>query len=405
VIKLFYARIILGVCVSLIQSSMAYASERLLDAKVTALAEYNDNIFLSSGPHDSVTGITITPSLSGIIKEKHWEAALNAKLRVHRYSDDTIDGNDQFFDLTGQYNAQRNIYSLNINHDLDSNLSSTSTDFGIAGRRIDRKRQSITPQYTRLLTERLVLSLSYTYSDVDYLDAENTGFTPYVSESGSIALQYGLTEKDQISLSFQLVDYRSKNDLTTYKLFTTRVGIDHQFTSTLSSDFQIGVSRQNSTNLNSEPIDFLDQTLIRTLESDSNNRGLVLDAGIKQLFESGSISGRISRSDTTNSFGGLNQVDKLVFLYDEQLSSLWRYDVNVRFEDITAISANNGGADRDVFVFSTIVSYSIAPKWSANASYRYIARRFKSDTSDDRAPHSNRIYVGMTYNFPSLSTF
>ena len=384
---------------------MALASERLLEADIVTRAEYNDNIFLTSGPHDEVTGLTVTPSLSGIIKEENWEANLNARLKFQRYSDNTLDGNDQFFDLTGQYNAQRNIFSLNVNHNLDSNLSSTSTDFGIAGRRVDRKRQSITPQYTRLLTERLTLSLSYMYTDVDYLDADNTGFIPYVTESGSATVQYSLTQRDRVSFSLQLVDYESKNDLTTYQLFTTRVGTRHEFSETLSSDFLIGVSRQNSTNLNLETIDFFDQTITRTLESDSKNRSLVLDAGITKVFESGSIGSRLSRSDSTNSFGGLNQIDKISFSYEEKLSSLWRSDVNLSFQDITSISSNNSEADRDVFMFSTVFSYSISPKWDANASYRYIARKFKGDDSDDRAPHSNRVYVSMTYNFPSLLTF
>ena len=257
--KISYVYRILGVCVLLIQPSAAWSYEGALEADVDARAEYNTNIFLTSQPHDAVTGTIITPSLSGIIREQNWEAKLRARLRINKYSDDTIDGNDQLFDLTGQYNAQRNIFSLNINHDLDSNLSSTSTDFGIAGRRVERKKQSITPQYTRLLTERLALILSYTYSDVDYLEAENTGYIPYISETGAASLQYDLTEKDKLTFSLFAVDYASKNDLVTYQLFLSRIGIDHKFSETLSTDFLVGVSRRNSTNLQTQTFDFFGQ--------------------------------------------------------------------------------------------------------------------------------------------------
>ena len=72
-----------------------------------------------------------------------------------------------------------------------------------------------------------------------------------------------------------------------------------------------------------------------------------------------------------------------------------------RLDDIT--SKNTGTSlSRNVFIFESIVYYSISRDWNVNASYRYIARRFKSDTSEDRAPHSNRIYVGLTYNFPLI---
>ena len=128
-IKIPRVPVILLLCIAVLSISNAYSYEAALQADIDARAEYNDNIFLTSLPHDAVTGIIITPSLSGIIKEENWEAKLRARVRINKYSDDTIDGNDQLFDLTGQYNAQRNIFSLNINHDLDSNLSSTSTDF------------------------------------------------------------------------------------------------------------------------------------------------------------------------------------------------------------------------------------------------------------------------------------
>jgi len=404
VIKFFDIIVISGVCAVLVQSHSACASEILLEGDIKARAEYDDNIFLTNGPHDAVSGILITPAIAGIIREANWEANLEARLRINKYSDDTIDGSDQFFDLTGQYNAQRDIFSLNINHSLDSNLSSTSTDFGIVGRRVDRTSQSVTPQYTRLLTERLVLSLSYSYSDVDFDDIENSGFTPYLSETGSASLRYELTERDQFSLNFQIVDYRSKNDLQTFDLFTSSIGIDHKFSETLSTDFLVGVSRRDSTNLDTTSFDFFGQIIERTQVIDFNSKGLVLNAGITQILESGSLTGRISRSDATNSFGGIDQTDRLTIDYAEKLSSLWRYNINFRIDGIKSVS-DRSITDRDVYFFETRIIYSITPKWFANASYRYIAREFKSGNADNSAPHSNRIYIGLTYNFPTLSTF
>jgi len=396
---------VLAICTMLSYAQAAYAKEYKLEADVDARAEYNDNIFLTSAPHDGTTGLIVTPALTGVIKEENLEGELRARLRINRYSDQNLNGNDQLFDLTGRYIAERNIFSLNIIHNLDSNLNSTSTDFGIVGRRINRKSQSITPQYTRLLTERSILILSYTYTDVDYLEAENTGFTPYKTETGSGSLIYDLTERDKLTVSLQAIDYTSKNDLVTYQLFTSRFGIDHKFTETLSTDFLVGVSRQNSTNLQSESFDFFGQTILITQEIDAGNRGLVLDIGIIQLFENGQIEGRISRNNNTNSFGGLDEVDRFKINYRHKMSELWRYNISGRFEDIESISSGSRSTDRKVFFFETIAFYSISRNWDVNASYRYIMRRFKSDTSEDRAPHSNRIFLGLTYNFPSLSTF
>ncbi len=394
-----------GAVLMLLHMPVSNSAEKLFDSRVDARAEYNDNIFLTDKPHDSVQGVIVTPVISGIIKEENWQAALNARIKSHNYSDKNLNSNDQYFDFTGRYSQKRNILSFNINYDLASNLNSTSTDFGIVGRRINTKRQSLTPQYTWLLTERLSLSLSYTYADVDYLDAVSTGFMPYITQSGTGLLNYNLTEKDTLTVNLTAVDYVSKNNLVTYQLFMSRIGIAHKHSETLSTDLLIGISRRNSTNLQTQSFDFFGRPIIVTQEVDAQNRGLVLDAGITQQLESGNIEGRISRDNRTNSFGGLDEVNRFKINYGYKMSELWRYDISARIENITSISAGSRTTDRDVLFFESKVFYSISSKWNVNASYRYAQRKFKSGASDTRAPHSNRIYVGMAYNFPSLSTF
>lgn len=381
------------------------SSERLLDASINSRFVYDDNIFLTAAEHDPVTGVIITPSLSGIIKEENWQAKLNASLEINEYSDPSIGTDGQFFDLTGRYNVERSSFSLNINHDIDNNLNAESTDFGVAGRRVDRKTQSVTAGYNHLLSERLILALSYTYSDVDYLDAENTNFTPSFTNTGFVSLQYELTEKDRLSLSGQAVDYERKDNLGEVQLFDLRFGFDHKFSEVLSTDFQIGASRRNSTNRQTLVLDFFGRPILQPLEIDVKTRGLLLGAGLTQLLERGQLEGRISRDNTTNSFGGLDEVDSFKLNYDEKLSALWRYGLRARYNDITSISSASSTTNRTTIILASNFYYSISINWRAVASYRYTQRRFKSDTSDSRAPHSNRIYIGLTYNFPSLSTF
>jgi len=393
------------VCFVFFYVSNTYSKEYSIEADVDARTEYNSNIFLTSLPHDSTKGVIITPSLSGLIKEKRWEGKLRARIKSHNYSDANLDSNDQYFDFTGKYFAERNVFSLNVNYDLASSLNSASDSFGIVARRINTKRLSISPKYTRLLTERLILSVSYTYSDVDFLEAKNTGFTPYITETGSGALVYDLTKKDKLTISLVAVDYASRDERVKYRLFMSRFGIDHKFSETLSTDFLAGVSRRNSTNLQTQSFDFFGQPITITREIDAKNRGLVLDAGITQLFENGQVEGRISRDNTTDSFGGLNEVNRFKINYTDKISALWRYNISGRYEDVSSISSGSRRTDRKLFFLESSAYYSISRNWNAKISYRYVVRRFKSDTSNNVAANSNRIYVGLTYNFPSLSTF
>ena len=384
----------------------SYSSEKLLEASISARTEYNDNIFLTSLLHDAVSSFIITPSMSGVIKEQNWQAKLNSQLRLNQYSDHNLDSNGQLFNLTGQYNAERNIFSLSVGHDLITSLSTVSTDFGLSSESVKRKTQSITPQFTRLLTERLVLILSYSYSDTEYLDIEDdTQFISSYTETGSAALRYNLTEKDEMSINFQAVDYTRKDKLGDIQLFDVSVGFDHSFSKTLLMDLAIGESKRNSTNLQTTALDFFGTIIIIPQEINIKTRGSTLNLGVKQLLEAGSVGGLVSRNTTTNSFGGLNETDKIVINYDERLSSLWRYAISASYENTTSVSASTTSTDREVLFLEARANYSLTQDWNMSLSYRYSQRKFKNVSSSGDTPDSNRLQLGLTYNLPPLSTF
>ncbi len=391
--------------VLLMHQEESYSSEKLLEASVSARTEYNDNIFLTLS-HDAVSSIIITPSLSGIIKEQNWQAKLNSQLRINQYSDSRLDSSGQFFNLAGQYDAERNIFSINIGHDITSSLNTISTDFGLSSQRVKRKTQSISPQYTRRLTERLVLTLSLSYSDTEYLDIEDdTRFISSYTETGSVALRYNLTEKDQVSLNFKGVDYTRKDKLGDIQIFDANIGFDHGFSETLSMDLAVGGSRRDSTNLQTTTRDFFGHPYSQVTEVNAKTSGTILNLRLNQLLETGSVSGRVSRSTTTNSFGGLNETDKVVINYDEKFSSLWRYSLVASYEDVTSVSVATTATDRELIFLEARSSYSITRDWNVSLLYRYTQRKFKNISNNESTPNSNLLQFGLTYNLPTLSTF
>lgn len=390
----------------ILYASSAYSKEYLLESKIATRAEYDSNIYLSDQPRE-VASMIITPSITGMVKEKNWQTNFNARVSsyINNDSDRESDDIDKFFSLSGRYGAERNIFSLNLGYNLTSNRSTVSEDFGTVTRRINRKTQSITPGYTRYLTERLALSLSYTMTDVDFEDADNTNLTPYNNETGSSSLRYDLTEKDTLTLSLQVTDYESKNNLVSYQTVVSQLGLGHKFSETWSTDLSIGVSRQKSTNRATNIIDFFGQVITITQETDAKNRSLVMNVGVEKRLELGSLEARLSRSEVSNSFGGLNQVESVMVAYDGKVTSLLSYSFSARAESIESIISSASFSDRELLIFSSKVSYGISLNWSANASYRYAQRKLKGDLSDGNVTHSNRVFIGLTYNFPALSTF
>ncbi len=397
-------RLLVAVCLCFVYISSAKAVQYAIESDVTARAEYDDNIFITTLPHDSVYGLTVIPQARLVAREANWETFLNGRLRSNNYSDSNLDSNDIYLDASGSFTQQRNVFSLAGQYNLDSNLNTLSSDFGISGQRINRELWSITPEYQRLLTERTVLALSYSHIDVDYLDAEGTDFRPYELDIGSGSIAYQLTERDKLSFILQATDYRSKDEILEYQLFIARVGIEHEFTERWSADFAIGGSRTDSTIRITQTVDFLGEPLTLTEEQDFSDNGYVLDAGFTRQLETGEFSGRISRENVPNATGGLDEVDRLIFRLAQRMTARWRYAIGVRYEDIDGIADLTRSTDREILFFEPKVFYEINRQWTASASYRYIQRQFKDDISES-TPHSNRIFIGMTYNFPDISTF
>ena len=396
----------LVLCGLLLHPKESYSSEKLIEASVSALAEYNDNIFLNFEPQDAVSSLIIKPSLSGVVKEQNWQAKLNTQLIVNQYSDRSLDSNGQLLDLTGQYSAERNVFSINIGHDIISSLSTISADFGLSSQRINRKTQSISPQYTRLLTERLALTLSYSYSDTEYLDIEDDArFVSSYTKTGSAALRYSLTGKDQVGLNFQAVDYTRKDKLGDIQLFDVSVNFGYKFSDTISIDFAAGVSRRNSTNLQESTFDFIGVPAFQNTETNVRTQGNTFNLEVRQLLETGNVGVRLSRNATTNSFGGLNETDRFVLSYDERLSLLWRYSIAASYEGVTSESVATTIIDRELVSLEARMSYSITTNWNMNLSYRYVQREFKNISRNENTPRSNRLQIGLRYNLPALITF
>ena len=65
----------------LLHLSCVQAVQYSIESNITARAEYNDNIFLTSLPHDDVYSLTVIPLAKMVAREKNWESYLNGKIK------------------------------------------------------------------------------------------------------------------------------------------------------------------------------------------------------------------------------------------------------------------------------------------------------------------------------------
>jgi len=382
-----------------------YATEWAVESRVTSNVSYNDNIFMTTQPHDGVTGVLISPSAKFLAREANWETGIVTKLKSNSYSDSNLDSNDIFFGLKNRMQSEKNSYSLNGNYDLNSSLDTESDEFGIVGRRVKSRRWNISPEYSRQMTERMNVSFVYSHFDINLKDAELTGLVSSASDSLSTAFGYKITEVSQFSTVIQFSNYEQDSGSFKYDQVMVRTGLTHQFSENFSSNFLIGISETDSTSRFALPPFYFFGTIInRTVETDFSSTSLVLDAGFDMLFEAGSFAGSITRDSRTDSFGSLNDVSTIRLNMNQSITKIWRYTLLVKYEIIESVSSNTSFSDREYLQFQPTLSYRLYRDWRMTASYRYIRREFKNSNTSN-TPDSNMISVGLVYNFPSISTF
>lgn len=392
---------VLLMCVAL---NNVYATEYLIKSRVNTAAIYNDNIFLEAFPPESVSSLAITPGVSVLAREASWESTLNAKISNYTSNNESIERNDKFIDVSGKYFTARDTFTLNAAYDLDSTLNSNSSDFGIADERVDRETTSIGPEYIRRLTERLSVLVSYNHTDVDYLNATTTSFVSYITDMESGSFIYGLSELDQLNFTLQNIDYESKDKNSEYNMIIARVGMNHKLSETLSVDYKVGVSRREITRRGQASTIFFGIPVTLFQETDYTDTGAVLEAGMNYELEESSYGLRISRDNVTNSFGGLNESDKIRLEYNRDVTSLLSYSIDTWYEDVEAISGNVSFSTRSTIYFEPGIKYSLDKDLDLNVSYRYIRRDYDF-INVGRAPESNQLYIGILYRFPVISTF
>jgi len=379
------------------------AIEWSLNSSLHTSYGYNDNRFLTIQP-ETVSSVVIQPDINFRAEEKNWETMFKARLRSNNYSDSKLDSDDQYYMANGSYRSERETYSIKGSYDLKSNLDTESSDFGLSNVRINRTTTTISPSYSYMLTERLQSSLSYTMTESKYDDSVSADFVSYEIDTGSASLEYSLSERNKLNASVQYMDYLSLNGLSEYQLLTLRAGLSRQFTENFMADFQIGTSERDVINRNTSTIDFFGTLISLTQESGFNDSGFVVDAGFELKTELGALTGKLSRDNVTSSYGGVNEVDTLRLGYNKRLSDRWGFGLDGKYEKTEAIITSTSFTDRNSLMINTRIDYSLDRDWKITASWRYLEREFITQNQTD-VPTSNKLYIGMTYNFSELSTF
>jgi len=435
----------------LFSSGAVVAAEWSIEPSISLREEYNDNIRFTASPHPGVWQSRLTPSVKLSSKTEVSEVSGSAQMSINQYAGDPLveNRNDQFFTLLTRLQSERNTWAMNASYKQDSTAESERIATGVVQVRTQRSALSLSPSWTRTLTERSSFKLDYNYQEVKY-DA-HINLNDYTNQQVGGTLQYRLSELDTVSLSanYSILDYASAlssypslvpgylyiggdpaqpvfsgygiggTDTIIRKNNTSGIqaSATHMFSETLRGDLSVGY-RTTVTDTNHSCNGFLgfvspytgtfctgivNHGGIIAFSDKSRGNGSSFNASLEKSFESSKVSGFASR-DTNPSGSGLVETDKFGVSLNRKLTE----KLTGSFDAITYHTKYIG------LTYPGSRYYTVEPKlnwrftewWTLDAGYRYARYEPESavnSTAVANAITSNAVYLNLTYNWPKMA--
>ena len=244
------------------------------------------------------------------------------------------------------------------------------------------------PSYTHNLSDRASFTLGYNFSDVTYESSSSEDLRPYETKSLTGSFGYKLSQRSKLDASLSATDYESDNNRSEFEMLDSRVELTHQFTSLISAKVSAGSNNR----------DFINRTFLPVLtEEKSSSTGSVYATTV----DAGWVTVNASRDTVSNSYGGLSQIEKVNAKFRLQVTQLLGLTFTLDRERIDELNENIADNSRVNTSVVPALILTLAHNVKVRANWTHTAQEY--DTSDRvGTARMNRLYVSVTYNFPSI---
>lgn len=372
------------------------AAEWTAEPSIKVRREYNDNIRLTTQPHNSVNGSIITPSLNFGVNTPVWQTSGGGEVTQRRYSgEEGLDRDDNLLRISSLYRTERNTWQLNANRARDSVLTNEyiSSDTGVVQTNKKRESDSIQPSWIWMFSERTQLQLAYQHTDVSYEDALSVGLYDYRYRGTTATLANQISELNQIFISGSYSTFHvpvTGFDSSTRNL---QAGITRVFSETMRGTVQAGLRRTESFTPGGNPIytrfstvfgDVLVQTGV-TQDTRSHKTGSVFSGNLETKFESTRLNMALSRALDPSGSGGQIEQDTFKIDLNRQLSARMTAYVTANANKVRTVEGNIISSDeRTYYGIGPSVYWQWSREWNVGMSYRYsyIKRAYENEPAD-----------------------
>ena len=395
------------ICIPLLSGigQTVQAAEWEIAPLISSRVGYNDNLRLNTNNKVSTAEITFSPSARFSVNTPTSGISGNLDLDFRRYeADSDLNDDNASLKIASFYNTERSRVGLDLDFIQDTTLDSQLEETGFVFERIRRQRANITPSWSYSMSERTRFTTTYSYSDIVYKNADNTGFVDFTQNSFQASLTRIVNERSVASLTLSRFMTNNENDIQSINT-NLQTGVSYRFSETLSTSLFIGIRRTEvEYSQNSEIPIRSGNTIIGSFLVASNisnsDWGTTYNASINKSFSQGEMSLSASRSISSDINGQPIEITRIRTVGAYRLTAILTASLNLELYNGETNNSIGNNLNRDYYVIEPKFRWSPKEFWSFSGSYRY-TRQTLDTNSDDIT--QNAAYLTLIYRWPRIA--
>jgi len=355
---------------------------------------YNDNLLLTTLPHNATYGYWVSPAAEFSGKTERLE--INSKVAsdfVSYYGGEVTNFTNLHFPLAVRYRTEQDQLGFTGGFVRDNTLISELLTTGLVLRFTQRNQWTADPTWTRQLTEKLSFQASGQMSDTTYENGTDFGLVNYQLFGGSGGLLYQATEQDQIQLIGSYVDFHTTNAPSALRASLSGVNAHytHAFHESLTGTIYAGPRFIRST------------SHLGDIDLTTHDTVWLYGGNIAKKFENTTAQISVSRDILPSGAGLLIQTDRVGVKISHDLTEALAAAIDTGGYRVTgATSTASGGSipEQKYFYVSPRITWKFLAWWKAELSYSH---RFREIQGSSANATSNAAMFTITYYPPKLS--
>jgi hypothetical protein len=386
--QILIAGVIVGSLLSM-TGREAQAAEWSAESSLAVKGEYNSNLTLSRIPGE-VWGHWVSPSVRFAGSTERLEVSGKAVADfITYYGDQNRSLTNAYFPVVARYSSERDTFTLDGSFIRDNTMMTELQQTGVVLGFTQRNFMSMSPSWTRKVTEKLSFQPGYQFTSATYENGQALGLFDYNVNGGNLGLSYKVTERDSLQLTGSYTQLNVPDTGLKSGNAGGSLSVTHAFSETTTVT-AFGGPR------------FLDQTqTIGSASLSSNQVVWTFGGSIRTKWEDGRASLDGGREVNVSGLGFLLQTDRLGATVSKDLSETLTVSFSGQAIEAQALPVQGGGAQAGTtrWISATpAVTWTLNQWWTLEASYTYADR--KIDVIDF---HGNSAFLKLTYNMPKLS--